>query len=149
MYTPRSIRSLSLLSCVALAACAAQPAFAQDQQPVRAGTVIDSQCSVVASSGGVAGEAIGGTVGAVGGAILGEVLFGGKSAQGIGAFLGGLGGSAAGEKIAQKHTYRCLLRVNVAGQNNGLYVETVGQKLYNVGASVILVKDVNGSWLVR
>lgn len=130
-----------------LTVAASFAASAQDAA-TRAGVISESECSVVASSGGIAGEAVGSTVGAVGGAVLGELLFGGRTAQNLGAIVGGGVGSVAGEELTKKNTYRCLVKVNV-NDGSSLYVETVGQRLRNVGEGIVLVRGQNGVWIAR
>lgn len=136
------MKRASVLLTLALASCAAQPAFAQEFTA----PIISSECQQIAKSGSAAGAAVGGAAGAVAGNILGEALFG-RSGRKLGTFLGGVGGAVAGENVAASRTYSCLLVVkNPEGRH--VYVESVGA-IRNPGQTVRVYPAGNGSYIVR
>ena len=136
------MKRTSMFMLLALASCAAQPAFANGF----ATTVISSECELVAKDGSATGAVVGTGAGAAVGGYIGDSLFG-RGGGAIGALIGGIAGGAAGENVAAKRVYSCLLTVRNP-EGKAIYVETTG-RLRNVGETVRVFVNPDGTYLAR
>lgn len=110
--------------------------MAQSYQAV----VEDSNCVLVGQNTSMTGAAVGGGVGALGGAVVGSLF--GKKGKWLGAAVGGLGGAAIGSNGDK--VYNCTVLTTVG--NERVMVSKQTNTPMERGTAVTVLKQ-NGQWL--
>lgn len=119
----------------ALAATLSTGALAQSYTAI----VEDANCVQIGQNTSLAGGAVGGALGAVGGGLVGSMF--GKKGKLLGAVAGGLGGAAIG--ASGDKVYNCTLLTSVGGQR--VMVSKQANRAVERGESITVVQQ-NGGW---